>query len=190
MITDILLSVKAAGIVRKLPLGIFESLGIDTEYLLLAMLVMLAILFVLSIVMIAKYNQLATKYRKFMKGANGKSLEDRILTRFREIDSNKAQITDAVSRIKILEDARDTSFKKIAVKRYDAFAEMGGKLSYSLCLLNDDNDGFIMTSMHNRDGCYTYVKEVIKGNTFVILSDEEKEVLDEAVSMRDALNAR
>ena len=114
MIRDILLSAVPAGVAKKLPLGIFESLGIDTEYLLLAMLVMLAILFVLCIVMIAKYNQLATKYRKFMKGANGKSLEDRILTRFREIDSNKAQITDAVSRIKILEDARDTSFKKIA----------------------------------------------------------------------------
>ena len=102
MAYNIVQSVRSSGIADKLLLGIFERLGIDTEYLLLAMLVMLAILFVLSIVMIAKYNQLATKYRKFMKGANGKSLEDRILARFREIDSNKAQITDAVSRIKIL----------------------------------------------------------------------------------------
>ena len=179
-----------AALVRVLPFALFEQLGIDTEYLILATLIMLGILTMLCIVMIAKYNQLAAKYRKFMKGANGKSLEERILTRFREVDSNKAQITDAVSRIKILEDARDTSFKKIAVKRYDAFAEMGGKLSYSLCLLNDDNDGFIMTSMHNRDGCYTYVKEVIKGNTFVILSDEEKEVLEEAIMMREGLNTR
>ncbi|MBP5489598.1 MAG: DUF4446 family protein [Lachnospiraceae bacterium] len=168
----------------------FDKLGIETDYLIAALLVMMVFVITLCIVMIARYNQLASKYRKFMKGANGKSLEERILSRFREIDSNKSQITDAVSRIKILEDARDTSFKKIAVKRYDAFAEMGGKLSYSLCLLNDDNDGFIMTSMHNRDGCYTYVKEVIKGNTFVILSDEEKEVLDDAISMKETLNTR
>lgn len=154
------------------------------------MLVVMLLLLIAFFVMIMKYNQLATKYRKFMRGANGKSLEERVLSRFREIDSNKSQIADAISRIKLLEDARDTSFKKISVKRYDAFAEMGGKLSYSLCLLNDDNDGFIMTSMHNRDGCYTYVKEVIKGNTYVILSDEEKEVLDEATSMHEALNTR
>lgn len=154
------------------------------------MLVVMLLLLIAFFVIIMKYNQLATKYRKFMRGANGKSLEERVLSRFREIDSNKSQITDAISRIKLLEDARDTSFKKISVKRYDAFAEMGGKLSYSLCLLNDDNDGFIMTSMHNRDGCYTYVKEVIKGNTYVILSDEEKEVLDEATSMHEALNTR
>ncbi|MBQ6661127.1 MAG: DUF4446 family protein [Lachnospiraceae bacterium] len=167
-----------------------EKLGIDIEYLVAAMLILLIILLITTMIMIMKYNQLASKYRKFMKGANGKSLEERVLSRFREIDSNKAQITDAVSRIKLLEDARDTSFKKIALKRYDAFAEMGGKLSYSFCLLNDENDGFIMTSMHNREGCYTYVKEVIKGNTFLMLSDEEKEVLEEAVSMRETLNTR
>ena len=167
-----------------------EKLGIDIEYLVAAMLILLIILLITTMIMIMKYNQLASKYRTFMKGANGKSLEERVLSRFREIDSNKAQITDAVSRIKLLEDARDTSFKKIALKRYDAFAEMGGKLSYSFCLLNDENDGFIMTSMHNREGCYTYVKEVIKGNTFLMLSDEEKEVLEEAVSMRETLNTR
>ena len=167
-----------------------DRLGIDLEYLVVGMLVVMLLLLIAFFVMIMKYNQLATKYRKFMRGANGKSLEERVLSRFREIDSNMSQITDAISRIKLLEDARDTSFKKISVKRYDAFAEMGGKLSYSLCLLNDDNDGFIMTSMHNRDGCYTYVKEVIKGNTYVILSDEEKEVLDEATSMHEALNTR
>jgi len=167
-----------------------DRLGIELEYLTIGMLILLLILLITTLVMILKYNQLANKYRKFMRGANGRSLEERILSRFREVDSNKTQIADAVSRIKLLEDARDTSFKKIAVQRYDAFAEMGGKLSYSLCLLNDDNDGFIMTSMHNREGCYTYVKEVIKGNTYVILSDEEKEVLDEASSMHEALATR
>ena len=173
-----------AALVRVLPFALFEQLGIDTEYLILATLIMLGILTMLCIVMIAKYNQLAAKYRKFMKGANGKSLEERILTRFREVDSNKAQITDAVSRIKILEDARDTSFKKIAVKRYDAFAEMGGKLSYSLCLLNDDNDGFIMTSMHNRDGCYTYVKEIMNAKSISPLTKEDEEALKIALQIQ------
>ena len=114
------------------------------------------------------------RYRDFMRGSTGKSLEERFLVRFKQIDTLNDRLDDTIDRVKLLEDARDTSFKKIAIHRYDAFAEMGGKLSNSLCLLNDDNDGFIMTSMHNREGCYTYVKEVIKGNTFVILSEEER----------------
>lgn len=56
----------------------------------------------------------------------------------------------------------------------------GGKLSFSLCLLDNENSGFILTAMHTREGCYTYVKEVIKGEAFVVLASEEKRALEEA----------
>lgn len=158
----------------------FEDLGVNSDYLILAILILLLGLLFFNMVMLTKYNQLKEKYHDFMRGSSGKSLEERILARFKQIDKLNERLDDTIDRVKLLEDARDTSFKKIAIQRYDAFSEMGGKLSYSLCLLNDDNDGFIMTSMHNREGCYTYVKEVIKGNTFVILSEEERQVLDEA----------
>ncbi|MCQ2423155.1 MAG: DUF4446 family protein [Lachnospiraceae bacterium] len=167
----------------------FEDLGVNSDYLILAILLLLLGLLFFNMVMLMKYHQLRDKYTEFMRGTNGKSLEERILARFKQIDKLNDRIDDTIDRVKLLEDARDTSFKKIAIQRYDAFAEMGGKLSYSLCLLNDDNDGFIMTSMHNREGCYTYVKEVIKGNTFVILSEEERQVLEEARSSLDAIQS-
>ncbi|MBO4323915.1 MAG: DUF4446 family protein [Lachnospiraceae bacterium] len=174
----------------KLPfLAMFEDFGINEEYLIIAILVLLLGLLFFNMVMLVKYNQLKERYRDFMRGSSGKSLEERILTRFKQIDTLNERIDDTIDRVKLLEDAKDTSFKKIAIHRYDAFAEMGGKLSYSLCLLNDDNDGFIMTSMHNREGCYTYVKEVIKGNTFVMLSEEERQVLDEALSSIDTIQS-
>ncbi len=164
-----------------------DSLGINQEFLILAILIILMVLLVFCMVMVIKFNQLNEKYREFMRGNSGKSLEERILQRFQELDKLKNELSDSKERIKALEDARDTSFKKMAIQRYDAFNEMGGKLSYSLCILNDDNDGYIMTSMHNRDGCYTYVKEIIKGNTFTLLSDEEKAVLEEAMRTEDVI---
>ncbi len=164
-----------------------DKLGINQEFLILAILIILMILLIFCMVMIMKYNQLNEKYREFMRGNSGKSLEERILQRFQELDKVKEGLADSKERIKALEEAKDTSFKKMAIQRYDAFNEMGGKLSYSLCLLNDENDGYIMTSMHNRDGCYTYVKEIIKGNTFVLLSDEEKAVLEEAIASKDTI---
>ncbi|MBO4697014.1 MAG: DUF4446 family protein [Lachnospiraceae bacterium] len=170
-------------------MALFEDLGINGEYMLIAVLVLLLGLIFFNMIMVMKYNQLKERYRDFMRGSSGKSLEERILNRFKQIDTLGERIDDTIDRVKLLEDAKDTSFKKIAIHRYDAFAEMGGKLSYSLCLLNDDNDGFIMTSMHNREGCYTYVKEVIKGNTFVILSEEERQVLDEAMSSIETIQS-
>ena len=61
---------------------------------------------------------------------------------------------------------------------------MGGKLSFSLALLNRKNDGFIINAMHSREGCYTYIKEIISGNSVILLSEEEKEALEEAVNYK------
>ena len=66
--------------------------------------------------------------------------------------------------------------------KYDAFQEMGGKLSFSLALLNKANDGFIINAMHSREGCYTYIKEIIDGNSVIALAEEEKEALDMAIN--------
>ena len=66
--------------------------------------------------------------------------------------------------------------------KYDAFQEMGGKLSFSLCLLNEKDDGFIINAMHSREGCYTYIKEIIAGKCVIILSEEEKEALRKQIA--------
>ena len=65
--------------------------------------------------------------------------------------------------------------------KYDAFHEMGGKLSFSLALLDQKNDGFIINAMHSREGCYTYIKEILNGNSIIVLAEEEKEALNLAM---------
>ena len=73
------------------------------------------------------------------------------------------------------------TFQKVGLVKYDAFNEMGGKLSFSLALLNETNDGFIINAMHSREGCYTYIKEIMDGNSIIVLAEEEKEALDMAI---------
>ncbi len=58
---------------------------------------------------------------------------------------------------------------------------MGGKLSFSLALLDQKNDGFIINAMHSREGCYTYIKEIVDGNSIIVLAEEEKNALDIAM---------
>ena len=59
---------------------------------------------------------------------------------------------------------------------------MGGKLSFSLALLSQTNEGFIINAMHSCEGCYTYIKEIIDGNSVITLSEEEQEALDMALN--------
>ncbi len=65
--------------------------------------------------------------------------------------------------------------------RYDAFHEMGGNLSFALTMLDEDDNGWVLNAMHSREGCYTYIKEVVKGESFIELAEEEKESLERAV---------
>ena len=64
---------------------------------------------------------------------------------------------------------------------------MGGKLSFALAMLDNNNNGWIINAMHSREGCYTYVKEIVKGESYVELAEEEAEALDRAI-FHDAYN--
>lgn len=73
-------------------------------------------------------------------------------------------------------------FQKYGLVKYDAFQEMGGKLSFSLAMLDEKNDGFVLNAVHSREGCYTYVKEIIDGNSIITLADEEQQALEAALT--------
>ena len=59
---------------------------------------------------------------------------------------------------------------------------MSGKLSYALALLDQNDNGFIVTSMYSREGCFTYAKGVVMGKSSINLSEEEEEALKKAMS--------
>ena len=154
----------------------------------LMIVLILAILTVLllstTIILMVKVISLTKKYKLFMKGSDGLSMESAILSRFREIDILKEESKYTSEKLNIACETLITAYQKIGIVKYDAFKEMGGKLSFSLCLLDDENNGFILTSMHTREGCYTYVKEIIKGESFVVLAAEERKALEEAKTKR------
>ena len=77
---------------------------------------------------------------------------------------------------RILINLKET-YQRVGIVKYDAFKEMGGKLSFSIALLNDNSTGFILNSVHSSDGCYVYTKEIINGECAISLGDEEKKAL-------------
>ena len=60
---------------------------------------------------------------------------------------------------------------------------MGGNLSFALALLNEDNDGFVINSVHSTEGCYMYIKDIKSGACEIELGKEERAALDEAMEV-------
>ena len=160
---------------------IFAKLNFDPGILVILSLILTVVAIVLVIMLVLRQSRLEMNYKIFMKGKNGKTLEDTFKAQFDDIDLVKEQTDLLHKRMMYVEKSLNRSYQKCGVVKYDAFKEIGGKLSFVLVLLTEDNNGFILNSMHStKEGCYTYAKEVVNGEAFVILSEEEQQALEEA----------
>lgn len=156
------------------------------DYILIGMTAIILIMLICLIALFIKSHNLKKRYRKFMDGADGKSLESQFVSKFNQLDDLRKESKEHEQQIKKVFDNLLITYQKIGIVKYDAFQEMGGKLSFVLAILNDENDGLLLNSMHStREGCYTYIKEIIKGESFVVLSNEEKLALEEAKKFRN-----
>ena len=72
------------------------------------------------------------------------------------------------------------ALRHLAMVRYDAFGDMGGKLSWSMALLDDHANGVVVTSIHGRSDGRTYAKSVTEGRCDQPLSPEESDAIAHA----------
>jgi len=163
-----------------------EQLGISVDilaYALVGTIVFCVIIFILLIVTLVKQSKLRKKYEKFMSGNDAASLESLVTTKFAEIESMKEHISRIDEDIDQIDHFVVKTYKKMAILKYDAFREMGGSLSFVIAMLTEENNGFVMNTMHStREGSYTYIKEIKNGTCDTILSEEETKALQEALS--------
>ena len=165
-------------------MNLFEQIGIDGSFIVIGLAVFCIILFSLVLVAFCKIKPLKNRYDVFMKDSNAESLEKFFVKQFGQVDSLIRKTQEIDQRLAKIDDSLLSTYQKMGIVKYDAF-DMGGKLSFALALLNEKNDGFILNSVHStREGCYTYVKEIINGESFVILASEEKEALDMAIQSK------
>jgi len=163
--------------------------GIKLEVIVIILLVLIVVLAVLLILTIRKMNFISRKYYVLMSGKKGKDLEKIIFTRFKEMDKVKKNARRVTAEHQKFKGHLDSCYNKIGLIKYDAFENLSGKLSFSLALLNKDNSGIVLNTLHSREGCYTYAKEIIRGESYITLSEEEKEAIKKAMTLDDEINA-
>ena len=168
--------------------NLLEETGIgsfDLSYLFIAAFALIFLLLIIAIVHTVKLSKLSGRYKKFMAGKNAKSLEQDIEGIFEDNKFIKASTEKNRKDIQALYRKFEGAFQKVGIVKYDAFNQMGGQLSFSLALLDENDNGFILNSVHSTEGCYSYTKEIKKGICDISLGDEEKKALDIAMGTTD-----
>ena len=162
--------------------SIFDNLGIDPGIIIIILLVLTIFLLVKSVSSSMRLSRLERKYKTFMKGSDAQSLEKIFVRKFAQIDKLYEAKEDHEHDILFIKKNLEKMFSKYGVEKYDAFDDVGGKLSFALALLDKDNTGLILNEVHSRDNCFLYLKEIVKGESYVMLSQEEVESLRKAVN--------
>ena len=131
-----------------------------------------------------KYKKLYRQYDYFMRGKDAETLEDYFVELQRHVEKSEDILEDQREMLKVLHNNNRVSFQKSGIIRYNAYKGLGGNLSFAFALLNYDNTGFVLNSVHSNEGSFLYIKEVEEGSTTVELSAEEKLALEEALGYR------
>lgn len=93
------------------------------------------------------------------------------------IDKLEKRIIELEERISNHEERSNSFFEKFELIRYNPFNEVGGDQSFSLAVLNNEDNGFVFTSIYTKDGNRLYAKPIKKGASVYQLSEEEEKIV-------------
>ena len=161
--------------------SLLNILAFDPAFLIIGLAVLTLVCMIITLVCFTQYRKLYRRYDIFMRGKDAETLEDTILDLLDETAVLQTSDRESRDQLKSLTRQVRASYQKIGIVKYNAFKGMGGNLSFVIALLDDNNSGFILNSVHSREGCYLYMKDVEKGSTDVLLGAEEKEALEMAL---------
>ena len=140
-----------------------------------------AIALILSLAAHARVARLRRGFRS-LEGPDGpQSVLEAITSTRRETADLRQQIQGARGELAQARADLADALRHVAVIRYDAFGDMGGRLSFTAALLDDAGDGLVITSIHGRSEARTYAKGIKAGKSEQSLSPEEDQAIELAL---------
>ena len=162
--------------------SIIKMINEYSVFIVIGLIIISILLFTIVIMLISSVNKLEKKYRKMMRGVNTKNLEEFIISKVEDIEKAVVNSEKSLEECKVLKEEIKGCVNKVAIMRYKAFEDIGSDLSFSIAILDDYNDGVLITGIYARNDSTTYAKPIDKGISRYDLSEEEIHVLNEAIN--------
>ena len=136
--------------------NIFASMGIDPGIIIILLMIITIVLIGMVVYLFKVIKRLEAKYHLFMNGEDGRSLEKGFMRKFNQIEKMSDIQDSQADEMKMIEAVQNRSLIKYGIVKYDAFEDVG------------------------KENCFLYIKEVMNGESYIILSDEEIHALRQA----------
>lgn len=138
-------------------------------------------LLIVFIIYSHKTNKSIKRYNQLVNGIKDIDMEDLLLNINKNIKDINKDINLMDQNIGDIRTRLAFAIQKVGFIRYNAFDDMGSQLSFSIALLDDFKNGFVVTSIYGREDTVTYGKPIKNGTSNIPLSAEEMIAVDRAI---------
>jgi hypothetical protein len=128
-----------------------------------------------------KIRQFTQRLEGALGGTNAGTLEAQLAEHHQQMDHISQRLTQLNTKYSELTVTSSVASQKISIVRFNPFGDTGGDQSFSLAVLDAHDSGYVLTSIHGRQGTRVYIKPVDYGKSKYSLSDEERQALTQAI---------
>jgi hypothetical protein len=160
---------------------VLDQIGLSAEIVALVSIGVALLALLLVLVLWVRTRRLTRASDLLQAGGDGASFVEVVSEKIREVQRLQSDITGLEGRIDTMREELRDALRHVAVVRYDAFGDMGGRLSFSAAILDDYGTGVVLTSIHGRTETRVYLKGVVAGASEQI-SPEERQAIAHALS--------
>ena len=142
--------------------------------------IILIIIFSVSIIVLIKlYKKLNDRYINFMsKLGEGDKVEKILVEYLRIVNETSDRVKENAKKIDTLESNLKKCVQKVGLIRYNAYGDTGSDLSFTMALMDADDNGVVVNGLYSRESSSIFAKPLVKGDTKYNLSAEEIQAID------------
>jgi hypothetical protein len=149
-----------------------------TPFLFIGLIILVLILVVMVISLHSRVNSLQRRYQQMMQGIEGVNIERMLLGHIDEVKDAVVAVERLKGETNRLENILQSCIQRVGIVRFNAFEDTGSDLSFALALLDERNNGVVMSSLYGRSESRIYAKPVINLQSKYVLSAEEQKAIN------------
>ena len=141
----------------------------------------LTLIFLMALIVFININiklaKMTKRYRRLMTGMDGSNIERLLMGHIDEVRDVVKQVNELSQQCQDNQIVLNKCLQKVGVVRFSAFEGVGSDLSYAIALLDENNNGFVLSSIFTRDNSRTYVKPIEKKKKNYALTTKERQAI-------------
>jgi hypothetical protein len=144
--------------------------------------IVITIITILLISFMIAHNRLRKKISILMNGTNSLNIEQIVISMKEKMNDQQNKNDEIKNEMTKINDSMKKMKTNIYIHRYNAYSESGNNLSFSLAILDDYQNGVVISSIHNRESSFIYAKPIKAAKSEYSISPEEKIAIEKAMS--------